>query len=169
MQESAYLEGHEEYLANLRRMPLLHSMDDNQLRAMLSLSKLRKYDKGEIIISEGSIDAWMYFLISGRVRVEKTGRKVGEICGTGAVFGEMGVLGEKERSATVRAHTEAMCLAVDGSFLERLDDKDRNACYTVLYRMFVDILAERLRETTTELARAKEKMALLRKKIVDGE
>ncbi|BBD09045.1 cyclic nucleotide-binding domain-containing protein [Desulfovibrio ferrophilus] len=169
MQESAYLEGHEEYLANLRRMPLFHSMEDDQLRAVLSLSKLRKYDKGETIINEGAFDSWMYFIISGRVRVEKAGRKIGEICGSGSVFGEMGVLSEQERSATVRAHTDAMCLAVDASFLERLDEKDRNACYTVLYRMFVDILAERLRETTTELATAKEKMAVLRKKIVDGE
>lgn len=168
MQESAYLEGHEEYIANLRRMPLFQTMDDGQLKAVLSVSKLRKYDKGETIISEGSFDSWMYFIISGRVRIEKSGRKVGEICGTGAVFGEMGVLGDKERSATVRAHTGAMCLAVDASFLERLDEKDRNACYTVLYRMFVDILAERLRETTTELAVAMEKMAVLRKKIVDG-
>jgi len=169
MQESAYLEGHEEYIANLRRMPVFQRLEDGQLRTVLALSKLRKYAKGEVVINEGATDSWLYFIISGRVRVEKAGRKVGEIHGAGAVFGEMGALGERRRSATVRAHAETMCLAVDAAFLERLDEKDRSACFTVLYRMFVDILAERLCDTTRELAAAKDKMARLRKRIIDGD
>ena len=169
MQETNYLDGHDEYIGNLRHMHVFGALDDEWLRTILSMSKLRKYDKGETILSEGAFDSWMYFIISGRVRVEKSGRKVGEIQGSGTVFGEMGAIRGKERSATVRAHTDAMCLAVDSSFLDRMGEHARAACYTVLYRMFVDILADRLRETTEELATAKEKMATLRRKLMDGE
>ena len=169
MQESAYLDGHDEYIANLRCMPVFNSLADEQLRTILSLSKLQKYEKGEAILNEGSVDSWMYFIISGRVRVEKGGCKIGDIQGTGAVFGEMGIIRGQERSATVRAHSDTMCLAVDASFLDRMDESARSTCYMVLYKMFVDIMAERLRETTQELATAKEKMSTLRKKIVDRE
>lgn len=169
MQETAYLDGHDEYIDNLRRMPVFHSLSNDQLRTILSMSKLRKYDKDEIILNEGAFDSWMYFIISGRVRVEKSGRKVGEIHGSGTVFGEMSIIRGQERSATVRAYTSTMCLAVDASFLDRMDERTRAACHTMLYRMFVDILADRLLETTEELASAKEKMAKLRKKIIDNE
>lgn len=168
MQESAYLEGREDLLASMKRMPAFTRLTDQHLKTILSLSKVRKYDKGEVILEEGTVDSWMYFIIQGSVRVEKTGKKIGEIHESGAVFGEMGVLGGCERSASVRAHADTMCLAVDASFLDRMDEKERAQCFSVLYRMFVEILAERLRTTSQQLAEAKDKMAVMRKKIVDG-
>ncbi len=168
MHESSYLEGRQDLLASMKRMPAFSGLPDGHLKKILSLSKIRKYDKGESIIQEGTFDSWMYCIISGTVRVEKGGRKIGEIHGAGAVFGEMGLIDGSERSASVRAHAETMCLAVDASFLDRMEETERASCYSVLYRMFVEILAERLRTTSAELAEAKEKMAVLRKKIVDG-
>lgn len=169
MQESSYLDGHDEYIANLRRMPVFNSLDDGQLRTILSLSRLHKYERGETIISEGAFDCWLYFIISGSVQVEKGGRRVGDIRGSGSVFGEMGILGARERSATVRALSEAMCLAVDASFLDRLDGEARSTCYAVFYRMFVDILAERLRQTTGELAAAREELDGFRRRAKGGD
>lgn len=167
MQESPYLEGREDLMVSMKRMPAFATLPDGQLKKILSLSKIRKYEKGETILQEGSFDCWMYFIISGNVRVEKSGKKIGEIHGSGAVFGEMGVIDGSERSASVKALGDTMCLAVDASFLDRMDETERAFCYTVLYRLFVEILAERLRSTSNELAEAKEKMSILRKKIVD--
>lgn len=169
MHESSYLKGREDLLASLKRMPAFSGLPDGHLKKILSLSKIRKYDKGETILEEGSFDSWMYCIISGDVRVEKGGKKIGEIHGVGAVFGEMGIIGGCERSASVRAHSETMCLAVDASFLDHMEEAERATCYSVLYRIFVEILAERLRTTSAELAEAKDKMAILRKKIVDAD
>lgn len=168
MQESSYLEGREDLLASMKRMPAFAGLPDGHLKQILSLSKIRKYGKGETIIEEDALDCWMYFIISGDVRVEKGGKKIGQIHGAGSVFGEMGVIDGSKRSASVKAHRDTMCLSVDASFLDRMEEEERARTYSVLYRMFVEILAERLRNTSQELAEAKEKMAVLRKKIVDG-
>ncbi len=59
-----------------------------------------------------------------------------------------------------------MCLAVDSSFLDRMEGEEKATCYAVLYKLFAMILADRLRETSSELAEAKRKMGILRKKII---
>jgi len=61
----------------------------------------------------------------------------------------------------VRAESEAMCLAVDGGFLDELGEEDRAACHSLLFRMFAHVLAERLRSTNEELARARKTLEKL--------
>jgi CRP-like cAMP-binding protein len=161
MRESS-LAGHEEYFENLRRMAGFASFEDEDLRRILDSGRLRRYEPGEDVIREGEREAWMYFIISGRVSVLKEGRSVGRIAGTGEIFGEIGIIDGQPRSATVRAEDKTLVLAVDGSFLNAVPDEHRAACYSVLYRMFAQVLAERLRETSEDLARAKEAVARLR-------
>lgn len=162
MQETSYLEGRGDLLENMRRFPAFQTLSTEQLEMVLSLSKLRRYRPEEPIIEEGTLDSWMYFIISGTVSVEKRGQQIGEIEGAGAVFGEMGVIDWIERSASVVAQDETLCLAVDVSFLDRMDLADKAACYAALYRVFVHILAERLRKTSEALATANAKLEIYR-------
>ncbi|NJB68932.1 CRP-like cAMP-binding protein [Desulfobaculum xiamenense] len=168
MKESPYLEGRLDLLDSMKKMQAFAPLGDRQLATILSLSKIRTYSKGEPIITQGSFESWIYFIISGSVRVERDGRKIGELQGSGAVFGEMGIIDGTERSASVVAHSDVMVLCVDASFLDRMEDVDRASCYTLFYKLFATILAERLRQTSDELAQAKEKMAVLRRRIVDS-
>lgn len=63
------------------------------LKGMLRLSKIRKYDPEELIIEEGTNDSWVYFLVSGKVRVVKHGVEINILDQAGEVFGEMGIIG----------------------------------------------------------------------------
>ncbi len=68
--------------------------------------KIRQYDDGETIINEGDTDQIVYFLISGSCSVNIDGLDVNAISKLGDVFGEMGMINHKPRSATITAEQE---------------------------------------------------------------
>jgi len=73
MLESDYLSDDSRFIEKLGKIPTLKGFQTEHLRGMLRLSKVRKYEPGELIIEEGKHENWVYFLVSGRVRVVKQG------------------------------------------------------------------------------------------------
>jgi hypothetical protein len=65
-------------------------------------------------------------------------------------------------SASVYALDETVCLATDASYIDRLSDNDRVAFCYILYRIFAEILADRLRLRSEELIKEKEENKKLR-------
>jgi len=116
---------------------------------------MRKYETGEVVIREGDYDHWVFFLVQGELAISHKGVQVGALRRLGDVFGEMGILDGSPRSATIRALTPALCLALDASVFERLEGRDRCAVEVVFYRVFCEILAVRLRQMDQLLAEAK--------------
>ena len=84
---------------------------DNLPAAIESLP-IRKFAKGEVMVSEGQSGSEMYFLISGTVEVQKGGIAITRVRERGAMFGEMSVLLNSPYTATVRASTEVECRVV---------------------------------------------------------
>ena len=162
MLESEYLKNNEEILQKLKKIPTLIPFDQKNLKGLLKLSKIRQFEPEEIIIEEGSFDNWIYFLVSGKVQVLKQGKEISVLDRTGDIFGEMGVIDGAARSATVRAVDPAVCLATDASYIDRLSGKDRIAFCYILFRVFSEILADRLRVTSNELVQTKQEIARLK-------
>ena len=77
----------------------------------------------------------------------------------GEIFGEMRVIDDESRSASVHAIGDTVCLAVDTSAKKRLssdDDKDERLDFLLLlYRIFAEYITTRLRLTNEELIKAK--------------
>lgn len=69
----------------------------------------------------------------------------------GDIFGEMGVIEDSVRSASVYAVDETVCLAANASDVDRLSGHDEFAFGYVLYRLFSQFLANRLRLTKEKL------------------
>lgn len=63
------------------------------------------FDRGAVIIKEGSTGVRMYTVLEGRVEVSIEGSKVERI-GPGGVFGEAALLDQAARLASVRAETD---------------------------------------------------------------
>ena len=162
MIESDYLKDNRELIQKLRQIPTLSHFTENDLHGALQLSKIRKYEPGELIIEEGSYDNWIYFLVSGKVRIVKQGKELSVVSRTGDVFGEMGVIDGSARSASVYAIDDTACLATDVSYVDRLTGHDKLAFTCILYQVFAEILANRLRLTSEELVKAKEEVARLK-------
>ena len=156
MIESEYLKDNLAILKKISKIPTLSAFSENDLKGVLELSKIRKYEPGEMIIEEGVFDSWIYFLVSGEVKVVKHENELSILKRTGDVFGEMGIIDGSPRSASIYAVEETVCLATDASYIDRLSGNDKIMFSYVLYRLFAEILANRLRLTSEELIRLKE-------------
>jgi CRP-like cAMP-binding protein len=172
MQDSGYLKDNEELIQKLRGIPTLKIFKDEDLRGVLELSRMIRYEPGSLIIREGQYDNWVYFLIFGKVGILKQGETIGVLKGKGDIFGEMGILDGSPRSASIMAIDETVCLAIDLSYADRLPEGDRVAFNCILYHVFAQILANRLRIADEELVRIKDENAVLRaelKRMREGE
>ena len=162
MIESKYLKDNVQNIQKLMSIPPLRKFETESLRQLIRLAKLREYEPGEIIIEEGGEDPYVYFLLSGKVKVQKKGVPITIIDKEGEIFGEMRVLDGLTRSATASAEEETVCLAVDTSATDRLGSEDERAGFLlILYRVITEFISIRLRATTDELVKAKKKIKQL--------
>lgn len=164
MLETKFLKDNIDNIQKLMTIPPLRNFEVRSLRQLLRLSKMREYADGERIIQEGDQDPWLYFLLSGEVRIVKDGVEIATFARSGEIIGEMRLLDGSERSASVFASGRVICLAVDTSATDRLESRDERAAFLLLlYRMFSEYIVIRLRTTNEELVLAKRELERLRK------
>jgi CRP-like cAMP-binding protein len=165
MIESKYLKENIENIQKLMTIPALKNFETRSLGKLLRLSKVRQYDDGERIIKEGDLDPWLYFLLSGKIRITKESLDIGSIDRKGEIFGEMRVIDSLSRSASVYAVGKTICLAVDTSAKDRLSSEvsvdEKLDFLLLLYRIFAEYMSIRLRLTNDELIKAKKTVAAI--------
>ena len=115
--------------------------------------QVKKYRQGDIVFSENSSCDGMYIVDSGRVRIFKTVKtgntlKEVELCQLGpkAMFGEMAMIDENRRSASVQAVEPTTCTIITKKIFE--DQLSRIPPWMV---NMIKILVTRLRETNEKL------------------
>jgi len=163
MIESKYLKDSIHNIKQLLAIPSLRRFETANLGKMLRLSKIRRYEDGEIIIKEGDTDPWFYFLLSGVIRIEKDGVTLSTISKMGEIFGEMRIMDRLSRSASVYAEGETICLAVNTAATERLPSDDETANFLLLlYKVFTEYLSIRLRLTNEELVKTKKQLEMFK-------
>lgn len=155
MVETDFIETNKRLIEDLRRIPTFQPFDEDDLLNLLRLSKFRKFNVGETIIREGSFEPYIYFLICGRLHISKNGKEIAVLSHRGEIFGEMSLLGETGRTATVMAAADSICLAADTSKIQKLAGSSKSAFSYVLYRIFAETLAERLKTANEVLSQKK--------------
>ncbi len=88
---------------------------------MFTFASEETYDDGTVIIKEGTSGDWLYVVLSGAVEISKmiAGRKyVIDVLKPGEIFGEVGFLGVKKRTATVKAVGQTTLGIVDRTALD---------------------------------------------------
>lgn len=93
----------------LATVPLLAGLNDRVRRRLADTGKRRTYAAEEAIVTEGSTGTAFYIVLSGRARVERGGEVLGQLSG-GDFFGELALIEEHPRSASVIAAEETDCL-----------------------------------------------------------
>ncbi len=156
MQETPYLTGRDDLIDTLKKIPFLESHEEKFLKQILQLSKIRRYNPDEMITHQGDYDCWLYVILKGEIKVVRNEVEMGRLNAQNGVFGELAVIDGKVRSASVYAVTDTTCLAIDGSFLDRLEQHDKVEFEAVYYRLLSVILANRLRITSEELSHLKQ-------------
>ena len=92
----------------LRRVPLFADLDDNELAQVALLLKERHFKAGDTVVVEGSDGAAFFLIESGEASVAVRGSERASL-GPGDHFGEIALIDEGVRSATIAATTDLVC------------------------------------------------------------
>jgi CRP/FNR family cyclic AMP-dependent transcriptional regulator len=99
----------------LRRVRLFGELDDHTLREIANAAVEQRWERGQEIVRQGDTGVGAFIIRSGKVEIvqERDGKteKIREL-GPGDVFGDMALLDEFPRSATVRALQPTTCLGI---------------------------------------------------------
>jgi pyruvate,water dikinase len=95
----------------LRHTRLFGELDDAELASVAALFKERRFAAGETVIKEGSGGAAFYVIQSGDAVVTIGGEQRGDLR-AGDHFGEVALLDEGARIATITAATELVCYGI---------------------------------------------------------
>jgi len=91
----------------LRSLPLFAGLKEQRLASLAAEASLRSAGRNEVVLHEGDTADYIYFVLNGRLRVlmsDSEGREVIlSMLGQGDLFGEIGVIDDEPRSATVVA------------------------------------------------------------------
>ena len=112
MNNSEYIQ--DNYIIHkLMRIPALKSFKEGNIRALLKLSNIKKFNPGELIFEEGSCVNHMYCLVSGKTKIVKDGQKLAVLKRKGDVFGEMDPIKGSAGTSSVYAVDETVCFEID--------------------------------------------------------
>jgi len=92
----------------LRRTRLFGELDKHEVEEIAALFKQRRFPEGETVIKEGSGGAAFYVIESGEATVTIAGEPRGTLK-AGDYFGEIALIDEGARMATITASTELVC------------------------------------------------------------
>ena len=109
---------------NLRAVPLFASMAEDDLRKIATFATEDSAPQGATLVREGDFSNDMVAIESGTADVLRGGETIGSL-GPGDVFGEMGVLGKENRSATIVATSAMRLVRLDSWNVKRLPEAVR--------------------------------------------
>lgn len=100
----------------LMKVGLFETLNPKYLKGIAGICTERSFKPGEYLMKQGESGIGLFILLSGRVRIEKTGAdgKTVEIAenGAGEIMGEMAVFDGSPRSASVKAIADTVCLVL---------------------------------------------------------
>ena len=92
----------------LRQVPLFADLSESDLQMIAGSMKERHFRAGHTIAKEGQHGVGFFVIADGNAEVTVSGQPVGRL-GPGDYFGEIALLADSDRTATVTAETELTC------------------------------------------------------------
>jgi len=134
-------------------VPLFSRLSDRQRHALAEKSTTHGYRAGKTVVRQGDTSMALYVVLSGAVSIERedeTGRTpVAPNVGVNGFFGEMGLIDDEPRSATVRAIEDTEC-----ALLAKWDFQSNVRVDPDIAIALMPVLNARIRELTARLARS---------------
>lgn len=136
----------------LTRVPLFSALALEELRHVSQVAVPRSFAANQVVFREGDTSDTCYIIRSGHVRALRAhldGRTITLAqFGPGDFFGELAMLDEERRSATIETLEETEALAILGADMRRLLREHPDISVKL-----ISALGRRLRETNERLAR----------------
>lgn len=152
----------EKDISLLQGTELFHGLSPEQIGKVLNICRTVRFSTNEIIMNEGEMGDCMYIILQGAVEVIKRLIMAGldddeesadkskvftrlDAAGGHPLFGEIALLKELKRTATVRAVTDCTLYEIKKKDFLNLAESDFEFGYRILLNM-AGIVSERLRK-----------------------
>jgi CRP/FNR family cyclic AMP-dependent transcriptional regulator len=136
----------------ITKIDFFSGLDDKIIRKIADACIMRQFTRNETIVRQGEMGLGLYIIAKGHVRVDReqagVRMQVAEL-GPEQFFGEMSLLDNKPRSATVTGIEETECLLLTRDSFVKLMNK-----YPEIPIRMARVLAERIRVANEKLAAA---------------
>jgi CRP/FNR family transcriptional regulator len=136
----------------LHRVPLFSTLADEDLAQVAEVAQPRSFGAGDTVFREGDASDTCYVIRRGHaraVRENPDGRSIALAqFGPGDIFGELAMLDDERRSATIETLEHIEALAIPGPDMRRL-----LRAHPEISVKLITALGRRLRETNERLAR----------------
>ena len=123
----------------LRSVPLFKGLDDNQLQMLSRTMKDRTFRAGQSVATEGQGGVGFFIVEAGEATITVAGEAKGKV-GAGDYFGEVALIDEGARSATITADSDLKCWGMTPWEFRPLVESNASIAWPLLKMM-----AERLR------------------------
>jgi CRP/FNR family cyclic AMP-dependent transcriptional regulator len=135
----------------LERVPLFRGLSEGALDMLAQRLVERRFAAGERVFSKGDVGGVMFCVLSGRLDIFLPGPAGAEAihlkeAGPGNYFGELGLLDQKPRSASVVARTDSVLLELAREHFITVILHNESTVMAIIGEM-----ATRLRDTNTQL------------------
>ncbi|MBW6468190.1 MAG: cyclic nucleotide-binding domain-containing protein [Anaerosomatales bacterium] len=125
----------------LAGVPLFSRCTAAEIEAVTARALVNEFEAGQLIVSQNTPGTAFYLVLEGRVDVEKDGTHVGTL-GVGEFFGEMSLLDNAPRSATIRAAEQTRCMMLSSWDFRAALEQHPSVAVKLL-----EVLTQRLRAT----------------------
>src|SRR5438128_6780187 len=134
----------------ISKIDFFSGLDDKILKKIADACIMRQFTKNDTIVRQGEMGLGLYLIAKGRVKVDReqggVRMQVAEL-GPEQFFGEMSLLDNKPRSATVTGIEDSECVLLTRDSFVKLMNK-----YPEIPIRMARVLAERLRVANEKLA-----------------
>jgi len=90
----------------------MKNLDVSQIKEIVDVMYPMEYAKGSLIIKEGDIGSIVYVMEEGKVEVSREGKFL-SVMSAGKLFGELAILYNCQRTATIKAATDCKLWAIE--------------------------------------------------------
>ncbi|MEI7814108.1 MAG: cyclic nucleotide-binding domain-containing protein [Coriobacteriia bacterium] len=127
---------HEDFIA---RVPIFANCTPDEISTIAEVAQEGFFQPGQIIVTQGTPGQAFYMILSGRVEILRDGASLGGF-GPGDLFGEMSLLDQAPRSATIRAIDQVSCILLSSWDFKALLERHPSIAIKLL-----EVLSRRLR------------------------
>lgn len=133
----------------LARIPIFADLEYKDMAKLLEIIEMRSARPQDVLVREGELGEEMYIILGGRVDVYKQEQHINEL-GPGDFFGELSIIDDIPRSATVITREPLTLLVLDrGRLFAHLEKSPKMA--SKIYWAFLRRMSMQIRQKDTEL------------------
>lgn len=127
---------HNVTITALRCLPMFSGLHESALEPIARVAMMRKAPRGSTVVMAGDRTDFVYLILSGSLKVQvcdEDGREVIlTLLGPGELFGEMGVLDDNPRSATVVAAQSSELIVISKVDFKRVLQDNFDVCLYIM-------------------------------------